>query len=312
VTTEARLRLPRRLRARARRHVSSAEFEVPRTGSFKRRLIVRAIEQTFMAMATLASLLPLYAMVVISLKSTTEFNSHPASMMPARDFNFGHYVEAWNDLGFSTMLRNSLVLSLVSAFATTVLAAITGFALTRIRFPGRRVMLVAMIAFMSVPAIVVLVPLFAIMSNWGLINTYSAAPLAEIGLLLPFATYLVYTFMFDLPEELFSAAAVDGASTIKQLLYVALPLSRPVLLTVALISGIFAWNDLLVPLILWQSQDLQVLMVGLANLAPGQTGTVDVPLIMAGVSISVLPILGLFFLARHLFIQGFLGGALKS
>jgi raffinose/stachyose/melibiose transport system permease protein len=297
---------------RRRTKAVPSEFEVPRTGSAPRRLVVKGLEQAFMVGAALVSLLPLYAMAVVSLKSTKEFNASPSSLAPSGDLGFAQYAEAWSDLGFSTMLRNSLLLSGVSAVVTTLLAAIASFSLARLGYPGKRLVLVAMIVFMSVPAIVVLVPLFAILSGWDLINTYLAAPLAEIGLLLPFAIYLVYTFMMDLPEDLFAAAAVDGATTLRQFLYVAVPLSRPVLLTVALISGIFAWNDLLVPLILWQSEELQVLMVGLANLAPGQTGSVDVPLVMAGVSISVFPILGLFLLARQMFIEGFLGGAVKS
>jgi ABC-type glycerol-3-phosphate transport system permease component len=302
---------PRR-RARLRRERRGAEFDVPRTGTLPIRTLARLAEQILMVLIAFVSLAPLYAMVVTSLKTTQDFNLHPGSVAPPTHPHFSKYVEAWNDLGFSTMMKNSLILSIVSSVLTTALAAVAGFALSRLHFRGRRLVLVAMIAFMSVPAIAIVVPLFLVMVRWGLINTYVAAPVAEIGLSLPFAIYLVYTFMVDIPEELFSAAAVDGASPLQQLIRIAIPLSRPVLLTVALITGIFAWNDLLIPLVLWQSQGLQVLMVGLANLAPGHTGAADVPLLMAGVSISVLPVIVLFLLARRLFVQGFLGGAVKG
>ena len=291
---------------------SLIDFEIPRTGTGIIRRATQMGEHAVLLIVCLISIAPLYVMVVTSLKSSQEFNSHPASLAPPAHLEFGKYAQAWNELGFSTMMQNSLILSVASSTVTTVVACIAGFALSRLRFAGRRLVLVSMVAFMSVPAIVVVVPLFGLMSSWGLVDSYIAAPLAEIGLSLPFAIFLVYTFMREIPEDLFAAAAVDGASSFQQLFKIALPLSRPVLLTVALITGIFAWNDLLIPLVLWQSQQMQVLMVGLANLAPGHEGSVDIPLVMAGVGISVLPVVVLFLLARKLFIQGFLGGALKS
>jgi ABC-type glycerol-3-phosphate transport system permease component len=289
-----------------------ADFEVPRTGSVFAKSSVRLLEQLFMVAIVLISVVPLYAMVITSLKGTAQFNDNPGSLLPPSHLSFTKYAEAWNDLGFSTMMKNSLILSIVSAVGTTSIATAAGFAMSRLRFGGRRAILIAMIAFMSVPVIAVIVPLFVLMSRWGILNTYSAAPLAEIGLGLPFASYLVYTFMREIPHELFQAAAVDGASAMRQFFHVALPLSRPVIITVALIMGIFAWNDLLIPLVLWQSPDLQVLMVGLANLAPGHTGAVDIPLLMAGVSISIVPVIALFLAARHFFIEGFLSGSLKG
>jgi ABC-type glycerol-3-phosphate transport system permease component len=305
-------RARRRLGGSRRRQREVTDFEVPRTGSALARRAVRLVEQLFMVTIALISMLPLYAMLITSFKTTEQFNEHPGSLLPPSHLSFTNYAEAWTELGFSTMLQNSLILSIVSAVGTTSIATTAGFAMSRLRFRGRRAILIAMIAFMSVPVIAVIVPLFVLMNSWGILNTYLAAPLAEIGLVLPFATYLVYTFMREMPSELFQAAAVDGASTMRQFFHVALPLSRPVIITVALITGIFAWNDLLVPLVLWQSPDLQVLMVGLANLAPGHTGAVDVPLLMAGVSISILPVIALFLAARRFFIEGFVTGSLKG
>jgi raffinose/stachyose/melibiose transport system permease protein len=270
------------------------DFAVPRTGSPSRRGLVRAAEHAFMLTLCFFSLAPLYAMVVISLKTTPEFQANFASLAPPAHPTLSKFIEAWSGLGFSALVRNSVILAVASSAVTTVLSALAGFALARGTFPGRRVLLVTFIALMSVPAIVVVVPLFSLMAHLRLINTYPAAIGAEIGLLVPFATYLVYTFIREIPSELFNAAAVDGASAVRQLFQVALPLSRPVLATVALISAIWAWNDLLIPLILWQSEDLKVL-----------------PLVMAGVCISVIPIVALFILAKRFFIQGLVEGALK-
>jgi ABC-type glycerol-3-phosphate transport system permease component len=250
-------------------------------------------------------------MLVTSLKTTEEFRSNFASIAPPSEVTFSKFAEAWSGLQFSALMRNSIVLSLTAAVVTTAIAALGAFALARMRFRGRRLFLIGSVSLMAIPAIVIVVPLFALFSQLGLINTYPAAIVAEIGISVPFAVYLTYTFMREIPRELFLAAEVDGASWFRQLIWLALPLSRPILVTVGLVTAIYVWNDLLVPLILWQSDELRTLMVGLANLAPGRAGAVDIPLVMAGVCISVLPIVLLFIVAQRVFVRGLVEGGLK-
>jgi ABC-type glycerol-3-phosphate transport system permease component len=128
---------------------------------------------------------------------------------------------------------------------------------------------------------------------------------------LPFGVFLVYTFMRELPRDVFDAAAVDGISPTRLLLWIAIPMARPILLTVGLVTLIFSWNDLLIPLVLWQGEDLRVLMVGLAGLAPGRAGAVDIPLVMAAVWLSILPIIVLFALGRRIILRGLIRGNLR-
>ena len=184
----------------------------------------------------------------------------------------------------------------------------SAYGFTRFRFAGRAVLLAATIGMMAIPAIVVVVPLFILMSDLGLVNERSSAILAETGLLLPFAVFLLYSFMRDLPAELFEAADVDGASRWRQFAEIALPLSRPALATTFVVSAIYAWNDLLIPLVLWQTEQLTTLMVGLALLGPSRAGTQSVPLLMAGVTISVLPLLVAVAIARRGLVRGLAEG----
>jgi ABC-type glycerol-3-phosphate transport system permease component len=273
--------------------------------------VVRASEQLLMVIVAFVSFAPLYVMLVTSFKTTAEFRANFASVAPPESWTFEKFTEAWSGLQFSVLIQNSLILSLISALLTTTIAAFGGFALARMRFLGRRLMLIGSVTLMAVPAIVIIVPLFSLFSKLGIINTYPSAIIAEVGINVPFAVYLTYTFMREIPNELFLASEVDGASWVRQLIWVALPLSRPILVTVAVVTGIYVWNDLLVPLILWQSEPLQTLMVGLANLAPGRVGSPDIPLIMAGVCISVLPIALLFVVAQRVFVRGLVEGGLK-
>lgn len=297
--------------ARQLRRAERRDEEMPRVGGRGRRTAVRVAEQIALVGAALIALIPLYAMVVTSLKRNSEFAANPGSLALPRDPTLSNFTKAWTDLDFASQLANTLLLSVTSAVVATAVSVLAGYGLARLSFRGRRWMVVGTVSLMSVPAIVVIVPLFNLMVDLNLINTFPAAVIVEIGLGIPFGTYLMFTFMRDLPSELFEAAQMEGASHWQQLTGIAIPLSRPVIATVALVTAVFAWNDLLVPLILWQSEDLRVLMVGLADLAPGRQGGVDVPLSMAGVTISVLPLIVLFLGAKRYFVRGLTEGAIK-
>ena len=287
------------------------EIAIQRQGSRLGRLVTRTAEHAFLTMVSLVCVLPLYVMVVTAFKPTSEFRGGIDSLKPPASPTLDKVTAVWTDLGFGALLRNSAVLSISSAIGTVVLSACFGFALARGEMRGRRALVVFMIAIMAVPAIVVIVPMFKLMVEFGILNTFPAAIVVEIGLLVPLGAYLSYVFMRDIPEEIFQSAAVDGASLFEQFVWIALPIAKPVLLTVGLITAVFAWNDLLVPLVLWQSEDLRVLMVGLASLAPGRTGSVDIPLVMAAVLISVAPVVVVFALTRRLFVEGLTEGSLR-
>jgi len=270
------------------------------------RLGARVAEHGLLATVALICAFPLYVMAIASFQRARDFDG--AALLPGLPLTLDNYTGAWNDLGFDRMFVNSTVLSLSSAAIATLLAAGAAYGFTRFRFAGRGVLLAGVVGMMAIPAIVIIVPLFVVMSDLGLVNRMGSAILAEAGLLLPFAVFLLYSYMRDLPRELFEAAEVDGASHWRQFAEIALPLSRPALATTMVVSAIYAWNDLLIPLVLWQTEQLTTLMVGLALLGPGRTGVQDVPLLMAGVVISIVPLLVAFLFARGGLIRGLTEG----
>lgn len=312
--TTAATRVARPVRALASsrtRTTADQDYAIPRTGSRMARASIWASEQILLLFACAVALLPLYAMVIAAFKTNSEFNANPASLGLPSHWTLSNFSEAWSQLGFASELKNTLVLSIGASVLTTAASVLAGYVLARLRLRGSRWILIGMVVLMSVPAIVVIVPLFELMSDLGLVNTIPAAIIAEAGLGVPFGTYLVFTFMTELPEELFQAAQLEGASAWQRLILIAVPLSLPAIVTVALITWVVAWNDLLVPLILWPGENLRVLMVGLANLAPGRQGTVEIPLAMAGVTISVIPVILIFLLTRRFFVRGLVEGSLK-
>lgn len=271
-----------------------------------RRLGGRVSDHAFLIAVAVVSVFPLYVMLVASFERAADFDG--VALLPTLHPTFDNYTEVWTELGFDRMFLNSAVLSLSSAAIATLLAAGAAYGFTRFRFAGRGVLLAALIGMMAIPAIVVIVPLFILMSDLQLIDRRSSAILAEAGLLLPLAVFLLYSYMRDLPDELFEAAEVDGASRWRQFVEIALPLSRPALATTMVVSAIYAWNDLLIPLVLWQSEQLITLMVGLALLGPGRTGAQNIPLLMAGVTISIAPLVVAFLIARRGLVRGLVEG----
>jgi ABC-type glycerol-3-phosphate transport system permease component len=275
----------------------------PRRGA---RVAARLGEHAFLATVAFVCIFPLYVMLVASFQRARNFDG--SALLPSLPLTLDNYTRVWDELGFDRMFLNSTVLSLSSAAIATLLAAGAAYGFTRFRFAGRGVLLAAIVGMMAIPAIVIIVPLFIVMSDLGMVNRMSSAILAEAGLLLPFAVFLLYSYMRDLPRELFEAADVDGASRGRQFVEIALPLSRPALATTMVVSAIYAWNDLLIPLVLWQTEQLTTLMVGLALLGPGRTGVQDVPLLMAGVVISIVPLVAAFAIARGGLVRGLTEG----
>lgn len=254
------------------------------------------------------SVVPFYLMVATSLR--------PESTFQIADFGFPssptlrNYQFAWNELGFGTMAMNSLIFAMSSGLVTTSLGAAAAFGLSRIKRNANSVSAV-LLGLMAVPPIILIVPLFMIAVRASVVDTYYGAIIVEVGLLLPFAIYLLEGFFRTQPRELFEAARMDGANPLQEFTRVALPLAKPALGTTLLISSVFAWNDLLIPLVFMPSLEHQTLTVGLANLAPGRTGSPPIPLLMAGIAISVLPLMVLYLFARRSLVRGLVDGAIK-
>ena len=273
-----------------------------------RNPVVVLLQQAAIITVVLISMIPLYIALVTSFAPATGFDSGNIAP-PLDNGTFDNYVEAWTNLGFRNMFKNSLIFSISAALASTFVAAVTSHAFVRFRFVGRRELLALLIAAIAIPPIVIVIPLFVTMTGFGATNETYSAPLVATALLLPFSVFLLYSFMKDLPEELFDAAMVDGAGSWQQFWHISLPLSRSGLVTTGVIAAIFAWNDLLIPLIFWQTQDLETLMIGLSKLAtPGRAGIRFVPLLMAAAALSIIPLIVLFALTRRALVRGLTEG----
>ncbi|MFI6641255.1 carbohydrate ABC transporter permease [Streptomyces sp. NPDC050504] len=202
---------------------------------------------------------------------------------------------------------NSLVYSLVSVVLILLFASMAGYAFAKKRFPGREVMFWAFLATLMVPFQATLIPYYVLVSELGGVDTYW-------GLIVPTlansqAVFLMRQFIVGLPDELFEAAKIDGASEWRIYTTVVLPLIRPVLATLGVFVFLWHWNDFLWPLVIGQSEEMRTLTVGLATL---EGENVPVNQVMAGATITVLPCLLVFGLLQRYLTDSIATSGLKG
>jgi multiple sugar transport system permease protein len=261
-----------------------------------------------LAPALLTMLVPFLWMLFLSLQPGAG-GQLDASRLTQAKFDLVHYRELLAAGAFPRYLLNSIVVALAVVFGNVLTGAMVGYALARKRFPGNRALTWGVIATLMVPKQVLMIPLYLVLARLGWLDTYAA-------LILPFfvdafSIFLVRQYVLALPAELEDAARVDGASELRIFATIVLPLLRPALAVVAINGFLLNWNSFLFPLIFTNSDALRTLPVGLALFAQGEHAT-DWGLLMAGSTVSVLPMLAAFLLFQRQILEGMTAGAEKG
>jgi ABC-type glycerol-3-phosphate transport system permease component len=163
---------------------------------------------------------------------------------------------------------------------------------------------------MVVPPIVMLIPLFELMADLNLVNTYESVIVIYAGLMLPFSIYLLTSFFNTIPRELLEAGSIDGAGHFRALISIVLPLALPALVTLSIVNVLWAWNELLIALVLLQDDSMKTLMVGITIFQ--SHNNLNVPVTMAGLLIATVPIVALYLGGQRFFVQGLAAGAVKE
>jgi alpha-glucoside transport system permease protein len=226
-------------------------------------------------------------------------------------FTLENYRRVIVDSGMGTAFVNSLLIAVPAVAMMTSVGAISSFALARMRFRGRRLLLTVLLGVLVIPVQMTLVPILRLYNATHLTGTFVGIWLVHLGFALPFAIYLMRSFFAALPAELFEAAALDGASDRVTFLRVALPVATPALASVAIFQLIWVWNDLLIALIfLGGSSEVAPITVATANLVNATTGQGWELLTAAAFVAMALPMAVFFALQRH-FVRGLLAGTGK-
>lgn len=247
----------------------------------------------------LITVVPFFWMLLGSLKTQSELVQEPPTWLPA-DPTVGNYSRMWSKLEFPRFFFNSAVVAISITVANLVFTSMVGYALAKLRFAGRDKLFLLVMGTLLVPASVTVVPLFVLMAKLGLVDTLWAVILPSAA--APVGVFLMRQFMLSIPDDLIEAGRVDGASEWFIFWRIVMPLSVPALAANAIITFLPAWNALLWPLIVLQSQEKYTLPVALAIFSRGQFEA-DYGLLMAGSVVLVVPVIGLFLLLQKRFTQ---------
>jgi ABC-type glycerol-3-phosphate transport system permease component len=258
--------------------------------------------KSVLILLVVVSLAPYLFMVVTSLKTNQQFaDSFWQISFP---LHFENYDTAWNQI--APYLVNTIIVAMMSIVIILAIASVSGFVLARYRFLGKTFIYGAVLILMMVPSLAKLIPLFIVMKDLGLLNTYVVLviPYTAGGIVL--GTILIRNFVEGIPQSLFDAARLDGASGARMYRSVMLPLSLPVLGTIALLIVSEVWNDYFWPLLVLSDNNLRTVSVGL-QFFQGQNMTDYGPL-MAGYLLASLPLVVLFTFLSKYFLAGVQGG----
>lgn len=250
---------------------------------------------------------PFVFVVFTAFKKNQDFVGDASG--PPPDWTFENIRYVWNEAHIGSYVVHSLIVVTASVLLIGAVSCLAGYAFAHLRFPLRRVGLLAMIGLMLVPGAVLMVPLFRVIFQLGLLNEYQGLILLYTTVSLPFNIYLMTSYFEKVPPQLLQAARIDGASELATFRTVALPLARPGLMTLFTLNFLGLWNELLFSLLILNDESKRTLMTGLA-LLDGQYTTAT-PTLAAGLLITLIPPLLVFAFFQRSLVEGITAGAVK-
>jgi len=242
---------------------------------------------------------PFLYMLSTSLKAPTEVNAIPPVWIP-EDPQWHNYIDVWKQVPMARYLLNTIFTTLAITFGTLLTSALGAYAFARLDWVGKDKIFVVYLGTMMIPFSIIMIPLYQMIVRFGWVDSYES--LIIPWLFSPYGTFLLRQFFLTIPKDLEDAAIMDGASNLRILLQVIMPLTKPALITLGTFTFLGVWNSFLWPLISTNSKEKFVLTIGL-NMLAGAYYT-NVPMVMAAVTITVIPTIILFLFAQRWFIQG--------
>ncbi|OZG61309.1 sugar ABC transporter permease [Bifidobacterium lemurum] len=243
---------------------------------------------------------PFLWMALGSVKTQREILAKPPKLLPEH-VTWENFARWFTQLDFGTYFTNSLIVSVITVLGNIVFCSMVGYALAKMKFTGKNILFGAVMVTLMVPSVATFVPLFVIVSNMGLSNSYAA-------LILPFLTqpigvFLMRQFIGGIPDALMEAARIDGAGEVRIFFQIILPQCGPAIATLSILTFLSSWNNFLWPLVAAQTEDKYTLPVALSLYSTGQNAT-NYSVLLAGAVLVITPILLLFIFLQRYFIQG--------
>ncbi|BCB83619.1 carbohydrate ABC transporter permease [Phytohabitans suffuscus] len=273
----------------------------------RRDLLARGALYTVLGLGLLVVVGPFLWAVLSSMKPEAEIRRIPATWWP-EVFTLGNYRELLSRLDFPQAFANSAIVAVLTTLGNLAFCSLLGYALAKLRFPGKRALFLVVLGTLMVPSMVTFVPQFVMVSNLGLVNSYGGLILPFLA--TPFGVFLMRQYLLSIPDELIEAARVDGAGELRIFARVVMPLCGPALATLTILTFLASWNNFLWPLVVATTEDRYTLPVALALYSVGQN-RIDYGLVLAGAVAVLLPVVIVFVLLQRHFLRGIATTGLK-
>lgn len=270
--------------------------------------VQQTIKYVILLFFTFLVLYPVFLMITSSFKTKMEIMTEPLGL--PHSFSFDNYIEVWNKVKFSSYFLNSLLVSALSVFLILFISSLAAFYLTRYNYRWNKFLLLFFMFGLMVPMKLAITPLYMMMLNLGLLDTHLSLVILYIAGNVSFALFVFYGFFRTLPSELDQSARIDGCNGFQVYMRITLPLMRPTIATVGIVTLIGVWNDFFYPLVFLKSTELNTIPLGLLSLF-GEYDT-EWNLLFCGLTIASLPMLLAFTVASKQFIEGLTAGGVKQ
>jgi alpha-1,4-digalacturonate transport system permease protein len=251
--------------------------------------------------------LPLLWFILSSFKPGSELFTYPLSMIP-REWTFQGFIDAWERVDFAQYFLNTATVALVTTVLTVFFSACTGYALAKYNNPGTRLFFVAILATTMLPTEVILNPTFTVIRDLGLYN--SLAGIIVPSVLTATGVFMFRQFFLTVPDDLLHSARIDGAGELAIFFRIMLPLSRPILFTLAIFSFQWRWNDYIWPLIVLNDPKWYTLQVALRSIVGAEN--IDWPVLLGASVISILPLVLVFSVFQKYVLNADVSAGLKD
>lgn len=249
--------------------------------------------------AAIFAIFPFLWMISTSLKPQNQIFKFPPEWIPG-EITFKSFERVWHSMPFDRYVLNTFIVTGIILAGTLIFASIAAYSFARLRYPGRDKLFFVLLASMMIPKIVTMIPVYIMMKEFGLIDTYAAIILPHL-FAEAYEVFLLRQFFATIPGEMEESAKIDGAGILRTFLTIIVPISKPIIATLTVLTVVKHWNNFLWPLIVTSSESKYLLSIGLANLN-GQN-TSDWAGIMAASFIALIPILAIFAVAQKYFVE---------
>ncbi len=265
----------------------------------KNSIINTIILHSILVVFSIIMIAPFLWMILTSIKSMGEATIVPPVIFPKVPI-WVNYTKSVQILPFASFYYNTVIMIVIRILGVSLFSSMAAYGFARIKFPGRNLLFIFVLLQLMVPNQIFIIPQFLLMQKFGWLNTIKA--LIAPGIVSAFGTFLLRQFFMGIPNDLEEAAIIDGCNHWKIYCNIMLPLAKSGLIALGIFTALFAWKDLLWPLIVNMSMDKMTLSSGLASLM-GQYST-DYPVLMAGSFIAIWPMLLIYIIFQKQFIQG--------